>query len=123
MTPIQWIAHYGTEIFPQFNEDGTENKYADIDRDRLTAFSLVRNNGILVRIHMGEGKRLIYRKRVELRPGDRETICYLAGWQQTIDGKNVQSIACIFENLGTVEMISEWKDGWFDQPEFLDFEM
>jgi hypothetical protein len=119
---ITWLAHYGEELLPQYNADGSENLYQDIDRTRLTAFSLVRGNGILVRIHFDDGKRLIYRRRVEVRPGDKVTICHLAGWQQTVNGENVQSIACIFEENGTVEIINEWKEGWYDKPEFLDFE-
>lgn len=122
MNPIQWVAHYGDETFFQYNEDGSENKYADIDRERLTAFSLCRDQNILVRIHMDKGKRLIYRKRTELRPNGEKTVCYLAGWQRTIGGENVQSIVCVFEHLSTVEAISEWRDGFLDAPELLDFE-
>lgn len=123
MNSIQWVAQYENELFPQYNEDGTENKYADIDRERLTAFSLVRDGGILIRLHLDKGQRLIYRRRVEMRPGDKMTVCYLIGWQKTVGGENIQSIACIFEHLGTVEVISEWRDGWFDKPELLEFEM
>lgn len=122
MNSIQWVAQYEDELFPQYNEDGTENKYADIDRERLTAFSLVRESGILIRLHLDKGQRLIYRRRVEVRPGDKTTVCYLVGWQKTIGNENVQSIACIFEHLGTVEIISEWREGWFDEPELLEYE-
>jgi hypothetical protein len=122
MTPIQWIAHYDTEIFPQFNEDGTENKYADIDRNRLTAFSLVRDGNIIARIHLSPDKRLIYRRRVEKRPGLEDVRLSLAGWQKTVNGENIQSIVCVFDHMSTVEVIDGWRDGWFDKPEFLDFE-
>ena len=122
MNPIQWVAHYGNELFPQYNEDGTENAYKDIDRKRLTAFSLVRDGGILVRIHLDSDKRLIYRKRTEMRSDQEPIVCYLAGWQQTVDSKNIQSIACVFEHMNTIEIINEWKDGFFDAPEFLEFE-
>jgi hypothetical protein len=117
-----WLAHYSDESLPQYNEDGSENKYADIDRSRLTAFSLVRDGNILARIHISPDKRLIYRRRIELRPGGEKTILHLAGWQKTVNGENVQSIVCAFEHLNTIEVIDGWRDGWFDTPAFLDFE-
>jgi hypothetical protein len=122
MQPIQWIAHYGADTFPQYNEDGSENKYADIDRSRLTAFSLVRDGSVIVRIHMSPDKRLIYRRRIEVRPGGGKTTCHLAGWQKTVGGENTQSIVCVFEHLNTFEVIDGWKDGWYDKPDFLEFE-
>jgi hypothetical protein len=117
-----WIAHYGDESLTQYNADGTENLYKDIDRTRLTAFSLVRDGNILVRIHLSPDKRLIYRRRVEVRPGHDDVRLSLAGWQKTINGENIQSVVCVFDHLNTIEVIDGWKDGWFDQPEFLDFE-
>lgn len=119
---VKWIAYYGTEQFAQYNEDGSENKYADIDRSRLTAFSLVKDGNLLVRFHFEPDMRLIYRRRVEMRPGQGMTVCYLAGWQKTINGTNTQSIACVFEHGGPIEFISEWRDGWFEAPQLLDFE-
>jgi hypothetical protein len=117
-----WLAHYGDESLAQYNEDGTENKYADIDRNRLTAFSLVRDGNIIARIHLSPDKRLVYRRRVEKRPGLEDVRLSLAGWQKTVNGENIQSIVCIFDHMSTVEVIDGWKDGWFDKPEFLDFE-
>jgi hypothetical protein len=119
---ITWLAHYSDELLPQYNADGSENTYKDIDRQRLTAFSLTRDNGVIVRIHMDEGKRLIYRRRVEVKPGHTDRICHLVGWQQTIGEENTQSIVCVFEDNNTIEVIGQWKEGWFDKPIFLDFE-
>lgn len=120
--PIHWVAYYGADTFPQYNEDGSENKYPDIDRSRLTAFALVKDGNQIVRFHFLPDMRLIYRRRVELRPGVGQIVAYLAGWQKTVNGVNSQSVACVFEHGGPVEIISEWADGWFDKPEFQEYE-
>jgi hypothetical protein len=119
---ITWLANYGDESLPQYNDDGSENLYKDIDRTRLTAFSLVRDGSIIARVHISPDKRLIYRRRIEKRTGGGEVRMHLAGWQKTVGGENVQSIVCAFEHLNTIEVIDGWKEGWFDKPEFLDFE-
>lgn len=122
MNPLQWVAYYGDEVFPQYNPDGTENRYQDIDRDRLTAFALVKDGNLVTRVHFEAGMRLIYRRRVAIRAGDKVTVCYLVGWQKTENGVNSQAISCVFEHGGPVEIIPRWTDGMFNAPELLPFE-
>lgn len=113
---MKWIARYNDgEILPQYNEDGSENKYADIDRGRLTEFALVDNsNEPVFALHLDPGQRLIYRRRVEMRTGVGEFTVYLVGWQMTVGGQNIQSIAYISEDK-QIHMAGAWRDDhpWF----------
>jgi hypothetical protein len=105
-----WKAVYsdGSSIV-EIDESGNYlNKYSDIDRSRLSYFELYKSNVLLFRLHLIEGRRLIYRRRVSksLVTGT-DSVVYLIGWQQTINGKNIQDIAYIFED-GRVELSGKW---------------
>ncbi len=142
---MQWVAYYddGTHL-RQYKDDGSENKYADIDRSKLASFALYDGGAIvnrddylklrndvaitpgadpgvyelatrkLLHLHLEPGQRLIYRRRVEQTVGGPATVCYMIGWQQTIIGENIQSIAYVFEN-GTIELAGKWREDhpWF----------
>ena len=96
-------------------------KYQDIDRSRLTAFDLWLhpNEGagieprLLIRVDLrddtieGVGpRRLIWRQRHTLSSSGEEFSFHLVGWQRTvkppqngtIGGRNIQTIAYVFEN-------------------------
>src|SRR5574342_774232 len=101
---MQWVAHYSDETeLPQYNADGTENKYADIDRARLQYFEFRDTGRIVLRTYLEPGQRLIYRRRVEKRPGEPDIVVYMAGWQQTIAGQNIQSISYIFPDGAVIQ--------------------
>ncbi len=111
-TNIQWKAVYddGKEL-PQVNEDGSENKYPDIDRSKLAFFEIYKEEKLIFRLHFQEGRRLIYRRRVSVNAMTKEThAIYLVGWQAIVGGRNVQDIAYIFED-GHVELAGQWKEG------------
>jgi len=113
---MQWVAQYndGSEL-SQYNADGSENKYANIDRERLLTFGLFDNSGDLkLAIHLDPGQRLIYRRRVEHRTGHQPITVYMAGWQQTIAGQNVQSIQYLFPD-GSIHSAGAWREdhAWF----------
>ncbi len=124
---MQWVAYYNDDThLRQYDDAGKENKYADIDRTRLSSFALYDGGRPdehyetatrkILHLHLDNDQRLIYRRRVERSVGsDAPIVCYLVGWQQTIEGRNVQSIAYVFED-GTVEVAGRWRDGghpWF----------
>lgn len=124
MNTITWTAEYsdGT-VFPQY-ENGKEHAYKDIDRTKLMAFALYTKEGHhIITIHLSPDQRLIYRRRVQKTPGQEDIACYLAGWQETVNGRNVQSIVYVFEN-GQIHMAGEWDEShpWFYSPELLMFE-
>jgi ribosomal protein L32 len=166
MTDIRWRAIYSDGSYlEQFNKDGKENKYQDIDRSRLVSFELFETNNFCVncktkllemflrkdnggyydtifkycpncsgvwktkeqpifKIHLESGQRLICRRRTGKRVKisnvmeckevgeldvEGEYYFYIVGWQQTIEGKNVQAIAYIFED-GHIELAGNWKN-------------
>ena len=121
MQPISWRAVYHDgSLLNQHRGDDTENSYLDIDRARLAAFSLMRDETPIVTIHLEPGQRLIYRRRCFLRCGEPEPIVfYLVGWQRTINGENVQSISVVAEDSGEVNVIGKWRD---DHPVFASIE-
>lgn len=108
---ITWQAVYvDGKTLSQKNEDGTENKYTDIDRSRLTFFNLYEGTKLIFRLSLEDGRRLIYRRRVSanLYTGNIKQVVYLVGWQKTINGQNIQDIAYIFED-GHIELAGRWK--------------
>jgi len=123
---IYWKAIYkdGTSLC-QFEEDGKENKYPDIDRYRLAAFEIRKAaareqpDRLLFKMFMEPGRRLIYRRRVLERMQfgkekpelirEKRTVVYLVGWQATIEGRNVQDIAYVFGD-GHVELAGKWRE-------------
>lgn len=123
---MKWIARYndGNELH-QYREDGSENKYADIDRSRLVSFALTDDlNHHVFELHLDPGQRLIYRRRVQQICGDEPFVVYMIGWQMTVAGKNVQSIVYISQE-GEVHMAGAWRDEhqWFYSIQPVDCEL
>lgn len=107
-----WKAIYSDDkSLNQYNEDGTENKYTDIDRTILEFFEIYRDDKLVLKIHLGDGKRLICRRRVDLSIQKKKIVrvVYLVGWQKTINGENIQSICYVFED-GHIEMAGAWNE-------------
>lgn len=110
---IEWKAVYndGSEL-PQYNEDGSENKYSDIKREKLSKFVLLKNKEPAVVIHLDEKKKLICRRRVAVRVDPRgqkkgQQVVWLAGWQEKKNGRNVQMICFLFED-GHIEVVDRF---------------
>lgn len=105
---LTWKALYvGGETLSQYNEDGTENKYRDIERHKLINFDLLDVNGKTVhRTFLREGQRLIFRRRNFIRLSDQSEqqkhMIYLVGWQMTLltmgGPKNVTALNYIYED-------------------------
>lgn len=103
---LTWKALYvGGETLSQYNEDGTENKYRDIERHRLINFDLLDANGKTVhRTFLRDGQRLIYRRRNFIKLSDKEErhMIYLVGWQMTVitpsGPKNITALNYIYED-------------------------
>jgi hypothetical protein len=115
-TMIMWAVAYndGTTVY-QYNEDGTENKYRDINRDKLVEFTLLRvllvegkpdlhHPPFPVRfsLWLEPGQQLIYRRRTQIAQESGEiTVIHLVGWQQKVagitshDDQIVQSISYV----------------------------
>ena len=112
----RWEARYNDgSTLPQYHADGSENRYADIERERLESFALLREDGtVLFRLHLDPGQRLIFRRRVERQVGGTDRVVYLVGWQQTVNGSNVQSMGYVTGD-GEIHLAGRWRDDhpWF----------
>lgn len=112
---LTWRAVYrDNKALPQYNADGTENAYKDIDRYRLRRFDLLDGDEkIVYSVYIHTGQRLIFRRRnlitigrVGLGEKGRKVV-YIVGWQMTVKTptklRNIASINYIHED-GRVEL-------------------
>jgi hypothetical protein len=107
-----WVAVYSDgSTLSQYNGDGSENKYADIDRPRLVEFRLMeierldeqerpvffdgRPHVLRHALILDPGQRLIYRRRTQIQVSGKTRVFHLVGWQMTVEGHNVQSITYV----------------------------
>ena len=121
MSNINWKAIHNDETVVT-QRDG--KKYTDIDRAQLNQFCLYDNDKLVLVVHLDKNKRLIYRRRVaKLMSKGTEEIIYFAGWQETVNGKNIQQISFLFED-GHIEIVDGFKEKhkWFYPIVFLDEE-
>ena len=112
----RWEAIYNDgNILHQYNGDGTENKYIDIDRHRLIRFILHDSYGPAIVLNLTRSKKLIYRRRVALNLNSKiQEVVYIAGWQENIEGKNIQMLCFLFED-GHIEIANHFSENhpWF----------
>lgn len=99
---MKWLAVYNDNTYlSQYNEDGTENKYKDIDRNRLTHFAMLNedNKPILVVEIERPTQKLIYRRRTFCNLlGKINGVIYLVGWHENVNGKSIKAINYIYPN-------------------------
>ena len=110
--------------FSQYNEDGSENKYIDIDRENLERFVLVDSETGKVKLvlNLDSDKKLIFRRRTAKNLHNEVTeVVYILGWQQNIERRSVQAIAFYFESSGHIELTDGFKEDhqWFYPVTFL----
>lgn len=86
---LQWKAVYddGSSL-PQYNEEGIENKYKDINRNSLARFDMVDvdKGKTLLSVYFPRitTRRLIFRRRTLLDVmSGKKVIVFLVGWQET----------------------------------------
>ena len=119
-----WKAVYDDGTFlPQYNEDGSTNKYPDIDRSKLVCFILFNDGKVLLKMNLSKNQRLIFRKRIRknMRTGE-DIIVYLVGWQMLINNVSVKHIHLVFSD-GSIETIPDWSgDRLYCSPNLLECE-
>jgi hypothetical protein len=119
-----WKAVYSNgKPLTQFNSDGSENKYVDIDRTKIIQFILYRNDEPAVVIHLDPNKKLIYRMRRAQNNKGCDEVVFLAGWQERNNGTNTQMIMFLFED-NHIELVDRFYENhlWFYSINFLDSE-
>lgn len=122
-----WLAEYKDgSVVRQHNDDGSIVSADSIDRDKLKAFSLMNGADCVVKLHILEGEKLVYRRRVEQSVGGPERACHIIGTRKYLghDGDIAQSTLFVFEG-GGIEMISDFQENhpWFYEPKLRDFEL
>ena len=137
MDTYTWEAVYkdGSSLWECNSKGDILNKYSDIDRKNVIEFQLYRTEELLksdknplktlkpvYSIDIKEGRRLIWRKRRHQRLLESAPFLtiYMVGWQETIDGRNVQSILYIYPD-GSSELSERKSNGELDVVLF-DFE-
>lgn len=83
---LYWIAHYDNgESLKQF-ENGKENKYADINRERLFRFDLLdrATDKAVYSLYLREGQQLIFRRRTLKQINKPDVVLFLVGWKMTV---------------------------------------
>lgn len=121
---LEWVVVYddGSELW-QHGPDGKEHSYADIDRSRISEFHL-RLRGqdkTVIAYALEPGQRLIYRKRHSMSgiTGEKNWTIHLVGWQQTVNGKNVQCLSWVFPD-GSIINTGRFRE---DHPIFYSVEL
>jgi len=115
----EWEAIYSDGItLTQYNEKGKANGYENIDKTRLKAFAIYgwsdeskdpnaefyTDKKLIYRLHLEQGQRLIYLRRgfksvyVSSLKDAGTSYFLMVGWQETINGKNKQSISYIYDD-------------------------
>lgn len=113
---MQWVASYKDKTYLKSSEGAA---YRDIDREKLERFSLISDDQrVIYTLWLDPGQCLIYRRRV-FKTVQSETVWYLVGWQQTIQGRNVQSIAYLSEDGLRVNLAGKFRE---DHPLFYSVE-
>ena len=102
-----WEAIYsdGTTL-PQYNEKGKANGYENINASKLKRFRILRpdpedstKKKTHFQLHLEPEQRLIYLRRGFINTVGGKGYFLMVGWQQTINGKNIQSISYIYDDL------------------------
>jgi hypothetical protein len=120
---LTWQAVYSDKTVNQYNLDGTQNRYDELQREGLTAFHLVDKQGkVVVSIPLGEDKKLFYRMRVSLHfsLGVQERI-YIVGWRKKDGAKQIWVVDC----EGKVKVYDGFieKSRWLYPPQFFQSEV
>ena len=114
---LRWAAVYndGSQL-PQYNEDGSGNKYTDINRDILKQFLLLDETSVRFILNLKPEFKLIYRLRTA-KNSNNDVIerVHIIGYQQNVAGKNIQNINFIVDSTGVIEVTDGFRENhaWF----------
>jgi len=109
--PYYWRAIYKNgESLEQFDEDGNEILFEEIDQDRLKSFAWIPEDESKpsYKLELKDYQRLIaFRRKFINTRGFKGLLCYALGWQATINGINYKTIMFINPKDGSVIMREE----------------
>lgn len=115
-----WRAYYndGSELWQHNPDTDQRATYADIERDRLSAFGLYQGDQTLVLVDLQDDsngdsrigkKRLIWRIRHQMNTAGQSVKIHLIGWQRMVRGANIQSI-CFVAADGAIVLGGQWRN-------------
>jgi hypothetical protein len=109
-----WTAFYHTgDTLEQYKSDGSKNDYGDIDRSKLAAFGILKNNVLIYRVFLEPNQTLIYRRRPtgNFQTGEVTAELILVGTKEKVKGVDVQNIAYIDVTNGLIQSAGKWVGG------------
>lgn len=120
---LMWVANYDDETKLYQFESGKENKYVDINRDRLVRFDMVSRdtNKPIYALYLREGQQLIFRRRTLKRINKPDVVIFLVGYKQTfmtLSGPRSNIVINYIHPDGSISL-----DGSRDNLELLPLEM
>ena len=90
-----WIGTYNdSTCIKQFDDQGQEHLFKEIDQSRLASMAWVPTTPSLpeFRLHLAPWQRLILFKRHTVSSDERHSVLFFLGWQATIEGRNYKSV-------------------------------
>jgi hypothetical protein len=115
MHNLTWRATYANgDVISQENQT-----YDDIDRDNLTAFQLMKDGLVVFSMpfYEGQGKRLIWRRRIERVVGGEQKVVHIIG-------KKGGFVCAVFDD-GTVLADDKFREdnAWLYPPQYREYEV
>lgn len=120
---LYWVAYYSDNSQLKQYDGNKENRYADIDRERLVRFDMVdyNTNKAVYSVYISEGKSLIFRRRTLKKvDGSPDVVIFLVGYKQTFMTNRGPKASIVINYLhpdGSVSL-----DGARNNLELLEFE-
>ena len=108
-----WTAYYSdSTTLEQYGSNKTSN-YDDIDRNKLAAFGILKNNKLIYRVFLEPNQNLIYRRRPSgnFQTGEVTSELILVGTKEKVKGVDVQNIAYIDVDTGLIQVAGKWVGG------------
>jgi len=108
-----WTAYYSDNTtLEQYGKNKTSN-YPDIDRTKLAAFGILKNNELIYRVFLEPNQTLIYRRRPSgnFQTGELTGEVIMVGTKEKVKGVDVQNIAYIDVTNGLIQTAGKWVGG------------
>lgn len=109
---LEWIANYNDGSFLKQYDQGKENLYGNIDRDKLTRFDMIDRftNKPIYALYMRAGQQLIFRRRTFKKIGLPDVVVFLVGYKEvfmTNNGPKTNIVINYFHPDGSIALDGE----------------
>lgn len=110
-----WTAYYSdsTEMSLVCPKCKFKHVYDDINRDKLAAFGILKDDELIYRVFVEPNQTLIYRRRPRgnFQTGEITNELILVGTKEKVKGVDVQNIAYIDVSTGLIQVAGKWIGG------------